>query len=481
MKTFKRIMAFVMTAALVFSVCASMFSFSAATTDENKTLSWEEAYRIVAMISGETDMNKWDAEDRNLFYGLMFGTLDYYEGYLPGVSVSNLQITAKVNEKYATFIAPRTWWLGDVTYQWQTWTETFYGYGTWTDIEGETNSTLIVVAPKNDAKYRVVLTTSDGAKIATQAYSISGLADIAAPEVVVKGYAVGNLFRVYVTVSDASGIAAFKVDGESQLVDKSIPKTANAAFYMNKVELVKIEVEDTQGNKDTILVYVNEGEVKTSQDWFNGGDIGYNPGYDIAFPTYSDLTPTLKSHTAKEAVIEGVAIKYMASFMIAYQWQIKGENNVWYNVKGATSKDLTVANPVEGASYRLVYTSRYDGKFIVSPVITIPALTVEEEPKDEPIVDKDFTVEDIVVAGIVEKATVGDALVLVPNPVDGTWVYDEAYFSGLTEGITVLEALKEGVTVLKYQVERNGKTYEKAFIVVIEAAKVVPEVGTSDN
>ncbi len=474
-------MAFVMTAALVFSVCASMFSFNAATTEEeNKTLSWEEAYRIVAMISGETDMNKWDAEDRNLFYGLMFGTLDYYEGYLPGVSVSNLQITAKVNEKYATFIAPQTWWLGDVTYQWQTWTQSYYGYGTWTDIEGETNPTLIVTSPKNDAKYRVVLTTPDGASIATQAYAISGLKDVAAPEVVVKGSAVGQLFRVYVTVSDASGIAVFKIDGESQLGDKSIPKTASAGFYMKKTDLVKIEIEDTEGNKGTVLVYVNEGEVKTSQDWFTGGDIGYNPDYSITFPTYSSLTPTLKSHTAKEAVIVGADIKNMSSLMLAFQWQTK-VGNAWTNVKGATSRTLTVKDPVEGASYRLVYTSRYDGKFVYSPVITIPALTVEEEPKDEPIVDKNFSVDDIVVAGIVEKATVGDALVLVPNPVDGTWVYDKAYFSGLTEGITVLEALKEGVTVLKYQVERNGKTYEKAFIVVIEAAEVIPEVGTSDN
>ncbi len=473
-------MAFVMTAALVFSVCASMFSFNAATTEENKTFSWEEAYSIVAMISGERDMSKWDEDDRSLFYGLMFGTLDYYEGYLPGISVSNLKITAKVNEKYATFIAPAPWWIGDVTYQWQTWTETFYGYGTWKNIEGETNSTLIVVAPKNDAKYRVVLTTSDGTSIATQAYAISGLADIAAPEVVVKGYAIGQLFRVYVTVSDASGISAFSVDGETQLVDKSIHKIVNGSFYMSKVDLKKIEVVDTQGNKDTILVYVNEGEVKTSQDWFNGGNIGYNPDYNITFPTYSDLTPVLKSHTAKEAVIEGVDMKYVPSFMFALQWQTK-VNGYWANVKGANSKTLTVADPVEGASYRLVYTSRYDGKFVASPVITIPALAVEEQPKDEPIVDEGFTAEDIVVGGIVEKATVGDAIILVPNPIDGTWVYDEAYFSGLTEGITVLKALKEGVTVLKYRVERNGQTYEKAFIIVVEAATVVPEVGTSDN
>ena len=117
-------------------------------------------------------------------------------------------------------------------------------------------------------------------------------------------------------------------------------------------------------------------------------------------------------------------------------------------------------------------------------MFVIPALAVEEQPEvkpeDKPVVDEEFSVEDIVISGVpTEAIEAGDLLILNPQPLDGTWVFDSNYFSGMNDGITVLKSLKGGVTVLKYRVERNGKTYEKSFIITIN--ETVEEVGTLDD
>ena len=169
--------------------------------------------------------------------------------------------------------------------------------------------------------------------------------------------------------------------------------------------------------------------------------------------------------------------------MYSFQWQI-AEGNSFVNIKGATGSTLTIDKPVEGAIYRVRITSRYTGSFVDSPMFVIPALEAENEPADEPedkpVVDEDFSSDDIVISGVpTEAIEAGDLLILNPQPLDGTWVFDENYFSGMNDGITVLKALKDGVTVLKYRVERNGKTYEKSFIVTIN--ETVEEVGTLDD
>jgi len=487
MKTFKRILAFAMTAALVFSVCAGMFTFSAeekATTTDTDNY-WYMYYLLTSKYG--SDVSEWPVEAWYWLYSQNGGdtTVDWpiWPEYNPSYGNLNTDVTVlTMSAKLATFVAPYYWW-GEATYQWQQWN----GWR-WVDIDGATGISINITNPVLNTKYRVLITTKY-TTFASKEVVISGIADTVAPKITVNNlysYDLGYgspVYYVSVNVYDASGIATFTIDGETQLDSKDLKASVSVFYTMKYGTMPTIIAEDAEGNKSTVVLYIDDNTVKaldfSAPTWDD--NINSYPGYNwLELIDRNKLAVTLKSHTAEKAVLEAPELvgKY-GPYMYTYQWQVASGTS-FVNIKGETGSTLTIDKPVAGAIYRVRITSRYTGGFVDSPMFTIPALEVEEEPEDKPVVDEGFTAEDIVIAGVPTDAIeAGDLLILNPQPLDGTWVFDSNYFSGMNDGITVLKALKGGVTVLKYRVERNGKTYEKSFIVTIN--ETVDEVGTLDD
>lgn len=489
MKTFKRILAFIMTAALVFSVCAGMFTFSAeekaTSTDTNNY--WYMYYLLTSKYG--SDVSEWPVEAWYWLYS-QNGDITVDWPIMPDYTTPsniNTEVTVlAMSSKLASFVAPYYWW-GEATYQWQQWN----GWR-WVDIDGATGISINITNPVLNTKYRVIITTKYAA-FASKEVVISGIADTVAPKITVNelySYDLGYgspVYYVSVNVYDASGIATFTIDGETQLDSKDLKSNVSVFYTMKHGTMPTIIAQDAEGNKSTVVLYIDDNTVKvldfSAPTWDD--NINSYPGYNwLELIDRSKLAVTLKSHTAEKAVLEAPeSITKYGSYLYTYQWQIASGTS-FVNIKGATGSTLTIDKPVEGAIYRVRITSRYTGGFVDSPMFVIPALAVEEQPEvkpeDKPVVDEKFSVEDIVISGVpTEAIEAGDLLILNPQPLDGTWVFDSNYFSGMNDGITVLKSLKGGVTVLKYRVERNGKTYEKSFIITIN--ETVEEVGTLDD
>lgn len=196
--------------------------------------------------------------------------------------------------------------------------------------------------------------------------------------------------------------------------------------------------------------------------------------------------------TAPEAILNN---PYAKSHLL-YHWQ-KQDGPMYKDIPGETGDTLTLLNPELGGWYRVRIADVCTGQWYFSTGVQIkdlepyvepveepveepaeePAEEPVEEPAEEPVVEPvvTFSEDDIEVPNVPAVVTEGDFIILVPTPADGTWTFDSRYLSGLNEGITVLTAEKAGTAVLKYQVVRDGQTYEKSFIITINAAPVVEE------
>jgi hypothetical protein len=177
--------------------------------------------------------------------------------------------------------------------------------------------------------------------------------------------------------------------------------------------------------------------------------------------------PVISSLTEDEVVIKAPEVKN--GYALKYQWQ-KLSNSTYTNIAGATEATYKTI-PAEGDTYRVQITDYAYFRQLTSSAIAVtnvPVAPVEPpvtEPVEDPIAD-----EDIIITGIPSdgKITQDGMMILVPSPMNGSWIYEEEYFSGSSSGVSVFKAKKAGVTSIAYTaVDKNGNTATKYFIIEI--------------